>query len=82
MRSTDPEWFTLEGQMFEHTKTGKRYRVIGRSWNAATDAWDVLYVPLYDSEISVYSRPLADHPKAWLTRLDDGVPRYRRIDEE
>lgn len=72
-----------EGEVWEHVATKQRYRVIGRALDASDDVDVVIYVPMYDpvDGYEVFTRRLFDHPKAWFTRKDDGVPRYVRVDE-
>lgn len=66
------------GEVWVHTKTGKRYSIEDMVFNALTDEIDVLYAPLYACKYSRFSRQLTGHPKAFLSVNDAGEQRYMR----
>lgn len=68
------------GETWEHTRTKRRYRVIGTTYNSITDRLDVLYEPLYPSDINRFNRQLFDHPKAWSSSNEDGQPRFCKVE--
>lgn len=73
------EQMPVSGQIWKHTKTGGHYKIHGGTMNAVTDRIDVIYAPLYPSDFSLFSRQLRGHPKAFLSRNDDGSPRFVRV---
>lgn len=69
----------IVGEVWKHTKTGGHYEIIGASYNVATDAVDVVYRPLYQSDFQRFNRPMHNHPKAWLFPNADGTARFVRV---
>lgn len=69
----------VKGEVWEHTSSGHRYIIIGAAWNTITDCMDVVYSPMYVCEFERFTRQLRHHPKAFMTKNDDGTPRFRRI---
>lgn len=69
----------IKGQIWRHTKSGKEYEITGATFNAITDHADVLYKPLYPSDIPLFSRQMYKHPKSFMSKNDDGTPRYTRV---
>ena len=60
--------------IYRHFKGGL-YTVLAVSRHSETEAIEVVY---QSAGGEVWHRPLTDHPKAWLTPLPDGTPRFRR----
>ncbi len=61
--------------VYQHFKGG-RYIVLGVSKHSETGELEVVYRSM-DGEL--WHRPLENHPKAWLTPLPDGTPRFKRL---
>lgn len=77
-----PDTFTaipIKGQIWRHTKTGNEYEIVGAVFNAITDHADVLYKPLYKSDIPLFSRQMFKHPKAFMSKNEDGQPRFTKV---
>ncbi len=70
----------VKGEVWEHTKTGKRYVIEGSAFNAITDKIDVRYAPLYACEYQHFTRQIIGHEKAFLSNNEDGQPRYTKIE--
>lgn len=71
-----------QGEIWEHTASGKCYRIEGSTYNSITDQIEVSYAPCYPSEFDRFNRQLIGHPKAWLSYTENGAPRFRRIDDD
>ena len=69
----------IEGETWEHTKTGQKYLIIGSCLNVITDHSEVLYSPLYTSDFQFFTRQLRGDSKSWMSKNDDGTPRFKRI---
>lgn len=69
----------VKGETWEHTKSGKRYLVLGSTFNSITDKIDVRYAPCYDCEYAEFNRQMTGHPKAWISKNEDGTPRFKRV---
>lgn len=69
----------IKGEVWEHTKSGNCYQVEGAAFNSITDELDVIYLPLYSSEFSRFTRQMRGHPKAWISMNEDGTPRFKRV---
>lgn len=70
-----PEGAPKEGEIFRHYK-GKDYRVLGLAMHS-DETWNVLYEPLYDLDIKLFTRPL----KEWSEVVEfEGmkVPRFTK----
>lgn len=65
-------------EIWQHTKTGNRYKIVGLVFNSITDEVDVVYAPLYPCEYAYFSRQMLDHPKAFLSENENGSPRFQR----
>lgn len=65
--------------VWEHSKSGKRYRIAGTVFNSITDQIDVEYVPLYPCPYPRFIRQLFGHPQAFLSTNEDGQPRFTRV---
>jgi hypothetical protein len=70
------------GEVWEHTASGKLYRIEGSTFNSITDQMEVSYLPLYPCEFDRFNRQVIGHPKAWLSLNEQGEPRYRRVGED
>lgn len=53
----DPEPKHIAHGIYKHTKSGKRYEVIGVSLETETNEQHVIYKPLYESEFELFARP-------------------------
>jgi len=69
----------VRGEIWVHTKTGNKYRIVGASLNAITGRIDVLYEPCYDCEFERFTRQIIGHEKAFLSKNGDGTPRFTRL---
>lgn len=49
----------IKNGTYQHSKTGKRYEVIGVSTHTETDELLVIYRPLYECKQALFARPLA-----------------------
>ncbi|WP_113155906.1 hypothetical protein [Nitratireductor sp. OM-1] len=74
------EQLPKKGEIWEHTKTGGRYEIEGSTFNTLTDTVDVSYIPLYACEYSRFNRQLLRHPKAFMSKNEDGTPRFSRVE--
>lgn len=45
--------------IYQHTKTGKRYQVLGTALHTETDELLVIYKPLYECKYELFARPLS-----------------------
>jgi hypothetical protein len=69
----------VRGETWRHTKTGNEYTIEGSSLNTITDQVDVIYRPLYDCDFDRFTRQIRGHSKAWLSKNEDGTPRFVRV---
>lgn len=69
-----------KGEIWEHTKSGGRYEIEGSTFNTITDKIDISYIPLYPCDYGRFNRQLMGHPKAFLSKNDDGTPRFSRVE--
>lgn len=69
-----------KGEIWQHMKTGQTYVIVGLSFNAGTDRLEVLYVPRYECPYDFFTRPLFDHPKAFLGKDAIGRPRFQKVE--
>lgn len=74
--------FPQASEFWEHTATGKLYRVDGSTFNSITDQVEVSYVPMYPCEFDRFNRQIIGHPKAWLSHNADGTPRFKRVGDD
>jgi predicted house-cleaning noncanonical NTP pyrophosphatase (MazG superfamily) len=68
----------LQPGIYRHYK-GKRYQVVGTGQDTETEADVVIYMPLYESDVVFWVRPLAMFSE---TVIVDGisVPRFEKVD--
>jgi hypothetical protein len=69
----------VAGQNWVHTKTGKLYTIIGSSYNSLTDHVDVVYEPRYACQFHRFNRQMVGHEKAFLSKNEDGTPRFELV---
>lgn len=73
------EKLPVKDEIWQHTKTGKTYVIVGTSLNAITDKIEVVYEPLYAGGYHRYTRQLVGHPKAWMSKNSEGKPRFQKV---
>jgi hypothetical protein len=66
----------LPGDIWIHTRSGKRYRILTVGLNAITNQREVIYEPLYFCQFSHFTRQLDGHPKAFLSLNGTGDQRF------
>lgn len=49
----------IDNGVYQHSKTGKRYEVLGTALQTETNEPLVIYRPLYSSEFALFARPYA-----------------------
>lgn len=49
----------IDSGIYQHSKTGKRYEVLGAALQTETNEPLVIYRPLYSSEFALFARPYA-----------------------
>jgi hypothetical protein len=62
----------VKGEIWQHD---------GSSYNAITDKIDIVYLPMYSCEFTRFTRQVVGHPKAFLSKNDDGMPRFFKVRE-
>lgn len=68
------------GETWRHNRTGGLYYINGPVFNTVTDQIDLVYTPLSGAGHQLFSRQLADHPKAFLSTNEQGQPRFELVD--
>ena len=76
-RMEDPTPLTIEPGVYRHTKSGKRYEVLGVALHTEMNEQLVIYRPLYESQYEIFARPYATFVESVML---DGqtVPRFTR----
>lgn len=70
----------VKGETWRHTKTGGTYIIEGSALNAITDKVDVIYAPLFRCDFARFTRQMLGHEKAFMSRNEDGTPRFVRVE--
>lgn len=70
--------FIVEPGIYLHSKSQKKYEVIGTALHTESSELIVVYKPLYDSEYEYFARPIA----MFLETIELGgqtVPRFKKV---
>jgi len=69
------------GDVWVHASTKRKYEVLAVGFDAARDEPVVLYREHTKPGSKIYSRPVSNHPKAWFSTFDGGVPRFFKFEK-
>lgn len=71
---------SVEKGVYLHTKSDRKYEVIGTALQTETEELLVVYKPLYDSEYELFARPVAMFTET--VELDGEMkPRFEKVDD-
>lgn len=67
------------GDLWVHTSTKTKYEVLAVGLDAARDETVVIYREASKPGSRIYSRPLKNHAKAWMS-FSGGAPRFFKFE--